>query len=306
MAILSFLLTVQQLRKDTDRTFSYLRFILSLSLFFRNTSSVRYLLSQHRRFRSVRVCRDRFPRRLKCTRRTLSNKLRSTRRRGKGRRRGRPDRCSGHASAPSVRVLGLAVDRSISAIGRITTLRFPAWQRSQLEPPLCRQPLCASERWTRGRWRDASRYGRDYLSFLCFSFFFSINERNNYSRAMQCSKKNKNLSPKFNNFIRSEYLTFWNSFFFFFAHLFWFSFPFPEAQKLSEPFGCSSRRYLSGDVENFIELGGIGAAGGRRGRWWRRFRGRVRVAEDDVHQAILHQRHEHEHRANRHESVHSL
>lgn len=75
---------------------------------------------------------------------------------------------------------------------------------------------------------------------------------------------------------------------------------------MSEPFGCSSRRYLSGDVENFIELGGIGAAGGRRGRWWRRFRGRVRVAEDDVHQAILHQRHEHEHRANRHESVHSL
>lgn len=126
MAILSFLLTVQQLRKDTDRTFSYLRFILSLSLFFKNTSSVRYLLSQHRRFRSVRVCRDRFPRRLKCTRRTLSNKLRSTRRRGKGRRRGRPDRCSGHASAPSVRVLDLAVDRSISAIGRITTLRFPA------------------------------------------------------------------------------------------------------------------------------------------------------------------------------------
>lgn len=155
-----------------------LSLILSLSFFFRNTCSVRYLLSQHRRFRSVRVCRDRFPQRLKCTRRTLSNKLRSTRRRGKGRRRGRPDRCSGHASAPSVRVLGLAVDRSsISAIGRITTLRFPAWQRSQLEPPLCRQPLCASERWTRGRWRDASRYGRNYLSSLCFFLFSFFNQR---------------------------------------------------------------------------------------------------------------------------------
>lgn len=240
MAILSFLLTVQQLRKDTDRTFSYLRFILSLSLFFRNTSSVRYLLSQHRRFRSVRVCRDRFPRRLKCTRRTLSNKLRSTRRRGKGRRRGRPDRCSGHASAPSVRVLDLAVDRSISAIGRITTLRFPAWQRSQLEPPLCRQPLCASERWTRGRWRDASRYGRDYLSSLCFSFFFSINERNDYSRAMQCSKKNKNLSPKFNNLIWNvdsnnklcEYLTFWSSLFFLFCPSLLILIPFPRGTEV--------------------------------------------------------------------------
>lgn len=150
MTTLSFLLTIQQLLKETE-----------LFHIFDSFSSLSFSLFQKHLLRPISsfpastfpVCSSlpRFPRRLKCTRRTLSNKLRSTRRRGKERRRGRPDRCSGHASAPSVRVLGLAVDRSsISAIGRITTLRFPAWQRSQLEPPLCRQPLCASERWTRG------------------------------------------------------------------------------------------------------------------------------------------------------------
>lgn len=68
-------------------------------------------------------------------RRTLSSKWRSIRQTERGRKRARSGRCWEHASAPFVP--GWVRALWISAIGRITILRIPAWQRSQLEPSRC-------------------------------------------------------------------------------------------------------------------------------------------------------------------------